>query len=206
MKDYRYYITLLKQFKSKFAEIFGDVNDNDSRKKIPLLQFAELKDDLRKPVSEIDRLSMQSGVLYSYYGANGKIGTINRFLTDFDMLCIAEDCGLYNSQEETAYIVRGKAWVNNHAHIIKPKNEAELQYLYYYFYFLDLNDYIKDGLGRNKLTQGNLRNINIAIPQFDDLKAFEDFSKSCDKLKFEAQKRLGKLNAAREELIDKYFR
>ena len=151
------------------------------------MQFAELKDDLRKPVSEIDRLSMQSGVLYSYYGANGKIGTINRFLTDFDMLCIAEDCGLYNSQEETAYIVRGKAWVNNHAHIIKPKNEAELQYLYYYFYFLDLNDYIKDGLGRNKLTQGNLRNINIAIPQFDDLKAFEDYSKSCDKLKFEAR-------------------
>ena len=84
-------------------------------------------------------------------------------------------------------VLEGKAWVNNHAHIIKPKNEAELQYLYYYFYFLDLNDYIKDGLGRNKLTQGNLRNINIAIPQFDDLKAFEDFSKSCDKLKFEAR-------------------
>lgn len=167
--------------------MFGDINDNDSRKRIPLLEFAELKDDLRKPVSEIDRLSMQSGVLYNYYGANGKIGTINNFLTNFDMLCIAEDCGLYNSKEETAYIVRGKAWVNNHAHIIKPKNEAELQYLYYYLYFLDLNEYIKDGLGRNKLTQGNLRNINIVIPQSDDLKLFADYTSNCDKLKFEAQ-------------------
>ena len=166
--------------------MFGDINNNDSHNKIPLLQFAELRDDLRKPVSEINRLSMQSGVLYSYYGANGKIGTINGFLTDFDMLCIAEDCGLYNSQEETAYIVRGKAWVNNHAHIIKPKNEDELQYLYYYFYFLDLTEYVKDGLGRNKLTQGNLRNINIVIPQSDDLKLFVDYAQSCDKLKFEA--------------------
>ena len=172
--------------KSKFVEMFGDINDSDSCEKIPLLQFAELKDDLRKPVSEIDRLSMQTGVLYSYYGANGKIGTINSFLTDFDMLCIAEDCGLYDSKEETAYIVRGKAWVNNHAHIIKPKNEAELQYLYYYLYFLDFNEYIKDGLGRNKLTQGNLQNINIVIPQSDDLKIFSDFASDCDKLKFDA--------------------
>lgn len=195
-----------EKVKSKFVEMFGDINDNDSRKRIPLLEFAELKDDLRKPVSEIDRLSMQSGVLYNYYGANGKIGTINNFLTNFDMLCIAEDCGLYNSKEETAYIVRGKAWVNNHAHIIKPKNEAELQYLYYYLYFLDLNEYIKDGLGRNKLTQGNLRNINIVIPQSDDLKLFADYTSNCDKLKFEAQERLGELNTAREELIDKYFR
>lgn len=167
--------------------MFGNINEDNSCKKIPLLQFAELRDDLRKPVSEIDRLSMQSGILYSYYGANGKIGTINRFLTDFDMLCIAEDCGLYNPQEETAYIVRGKAWVNNHAHIIKPKNESELQYLYYYFYFLDLNEYIKDGLGRNKLTQGNLLNINIAIPQSNDLELFATYAESCDKLKFEAQ-------------------
>ena len=94
--------------------------------------------------------------------------------------------GSLNSSHKSG-IVRGKVWVNNHAHIIKPKNEDELQYLYYYFYFLDLNEYVKDGLGRNKLTQGNLRNINIVIPQSDDLKLFVDYAQSCDKLKFEAQ-------------------
>ncbi len=122
------------------------------------------------------------------------------------MLCLAEDCGLYGSEEETAYIVRGKAWVNNHAHILKPKNEATLQYVYYYLYFLDFSEYIKDGLGRNKLTQGNLKNINIFVPDDNELNLFSDFATGCDKLKFEAQERLEELNTTREELIDKYFR
>ena len=44
---------------------------------------------------------------------------------------------------------------------------------------------------------------NVAMAQ---QKAFADYALSCDKLKFEAQERLGKLNTTREELIDKYFR
>ena len=170
--------------------MFGDVNELSAKSKTPLLQYAELKDELRKPVSEIDRMSMQTGTLYDYYGANGKVGKINDYLSDFDMLCLAEDCGLYNSKEETAYIVRGKAWVNNHAHILKPKSEAALQYIYYYLYYLDFNEYIKDGLGRNKLTQGNLKKINIYIPSDYELLQFADYAKSCDKLKFEAMLRL----------------
>ena len=89
--------------------MFGDVNSTSSRDRIPLLEFVELKDEHRKPVSEIERLSMQSGELYNYYGANGVIGKINGYLSDFDMLCVAEDCGLYDREQETAYIVRGKA-------------------------------------------------------------------------------------------------
>lgn len=37
-------------------------------------------------------------------------------------------------------------------------------------------------------------------------KVFADYALSCDKLKFEAQERLEELNAAREDIIDKYFR
>ena len=170
--------------KSKFVEMFGDVNFVSDREMVPLLKFVELKDELRKPVSETERLSMQEGKLYNYYGANGVIGKINDYLSDFDMLCLAEDCGLYNREQETAYIVRGKAWVNNHAHILKTKDESVLQYVYYYLYFLDFNEFIKDGLGRNKLTQGNLKKINIAIPSDKELNEFASYVKEIDKLKF----------------------
>ena len=186
--------------------MYGDINLSSLRDRIPLLEFVDLKDELRKPVSEIERLSMQNGKLYNYYGANGVIGKINDYLTDFDMLCVAEDCGLYDSKQETAYIVRGKAWVNNHAHILKPKNESILQYVYYYLYFLDFNEFIKDGLGRNKLTQGNLKKINIAIPSDNELDEFVSYVKEIDKLKFEASERKKKAEIEKENLIEKYFR
>lgn len=35
---------------------------------------------------------------------------------------------------------------------------------------------------------------------------FAAYVSSCDKLKFEAQERFKELNAAREDIIDKYFR
>ena len=195
-----------EDIKSKFVEMFGDINLNSLRNRVPLLEYVDLKDELRKPVSEIERLSMQEGKLYNYYGANGIIGKINEYLTDFDMLCVAEDCGLYGREQETAYIVRGKAWVNNHAHILKPKNESILQYVYYYLYFLDFNEFIKDGLGRNKLTQGNLKKINISIPSDKELDEFASYVEEIDKLKFEANKRKEQAQVEKENLIDKYFR
>lgn len=198
---------LTDSIKSKFVDIFGDVNlINNNYNMIPLLSLVDLCDDKRKPVSEIQRLSMQNGNLYPYYGATGQIGTINDYITDFDMLCVAEDCGAYKSGENTAYIVRGKAWVNNHAHILKPHNEMELQYLYYYFYWLDFTEYIKDGLGRNKLTQSNLKKIKINKPGDNEIKKFYTFVKNIDKLKFESIKRKNKLEEEREQLINKYFK
>ena len=60
-----------------------------------------------------------------------------------------------------------------------------MQYLYYYFYFLDFKEFIKDGLGRNKLTQGNLRRINIRIPSDKELNEFASYVEEIDKLKFD---------------------
>ena len=51
-----------------------------------------------------------------------------------------------------------------------------------------------------------VKSVSIIIPPIDLQNQFADYAKTCDKLKFEAQERLGELNTARVDLIDKYFR
>lgn len=46
----------------------------------------------------------------------------------------------------------------------------------------------------------------IYMPNDTTLDLYISSIDQCDKLKFEAQERLEELNAAREDIIDKYFR
>ena len=52
----------------------------------------------------------------------------------------------------------------------------------------------------------NLGAVAMPLPSIEIQNQFANFAIECDKLKFEAQERLGELNTAREGLIDKYFR
>ena len=82
-------------------------------------------------------------------------------------------------------------------------------YVYYALYQDDFFDFMMDGKKGLKMPRGDKNSIlNYQIPNvaMAQQKAFADYALSCDKLKFEAQERLGKLNTTREELIDKYFR
>ena len=62
------------------------------------------------------------------------------FLNDAHKLTVIDDFGYlvaplddyYKAGEESAYIIRGKAWVNNHAHLVKVKDSCDIKYLYYY--------------------------------------------------------------------------
>ena len=52
-----------------------------------------------------------------------------------------------------AYKVTGKSWVNNHAHILKPLAEIELDYLDYQLFFYPFTGGLTGTTGRKKLTQ-----------------------------------------------------
>jgi len=62
------------------------------------------------------------------------------------------------------------------------------------------------GININNLKNEHIDSIQIPIPSDFQQIVFCDYVHTCDKLKFEAQERLGELNTAREGLIDKYFR
>ena len=70
--------------------------------------------------------SAQRGALsvreYDYYGASGAIDKVDQFIFDEDLILIAEDgANLVLRNLQLAIIAKGKFWVNNHAHVLRPK-------------------------------------------------------------------------------------
>ena len=188
--------------KSRFIEMFGDPNSKQCEAFIEDAFF--IRDDLRKPLSGKERDAMKTGELYPYYGANGKVDDINQFLTDCDALCFAEDCGSYGPGEPTAYVIRGKAWVNNHAHLLVAKCPHFLEYARTYFTLLDINRFIS-GTTRAKMTQAQLKKINIEVPDQAMLREFDGFVSNVDKLRFDVQTQIDKLEQLKNSLMQEYF-
>ena len=166
--------------KSQFIEMFGDPNDLDLKHIIP--DAFIIRDDLRKPLNDGVRASMKSGTLYPYYGANGKVDDINQYLMDAEAICLAEDCGAYGPGEQSSYIVSGKVWVNNHAHILITKSNCNIRFANEYFRLLDISKYIS-GTTRAKLTQGQLKNLPMMIPSLERQNAFCEIIVQSDKSK-----------------------
>lgn len=188
--------------KSRFIEMFGDPNSKQCEAFIEDAFF--IRDDLRKPLSSKERDAMKTGKLYPYYGANGKVDDINQFLTDCDALCFAEDCGSYGPGEPTAYVIRGKAWVNNHAHLLVAKCPHFLEYARTYFTLLDINRFIS-GTTRAKMTQVQLKKVNIEVPDQAMLREFDGFVSNVDKLRFKTQQQIEKLEMLKASLMQEYF-
>ena len=164
--------------KSQFIEMFK----NESLQ-VPLEKIVEVKDDCRKPINEGERSEMKEGDLYPYYGATGIVDYINDYITDEELLCIAEDCGNYKAGEESAYIIRGKAWVNNHAHLVKVKDNCDIKYLYYYLKITNLMPYVS-GTTRLKLTQKKLKEILVTLPSAELQNRFVAIAQQADKSKY----------------------
>ena len=182
--------------KSQFIEMFwGETN------KVPLEEIVIVKDDCRRPINEGDRSEMKDGELYPYYGATGVVDYINDYLTDDELLCIAEDCGNYNAGEESAYIIRGKAWVNNHAHLVKTKEFCDIKYLYYFLKIADLKPYVS-GTTRLKLTQKKLKEISVTLPSTDKQKTFVNIAEQADKSEFELRKSIEAIDQVIKSLIN----
>jgi type I restriction enzyme S subunit len=67
--------------------------------------------------------------LYPYYGANGQVGWIDGYIFDEPLILLAEDGGFFGSSERPiAYKITGKSWVNNHAHVLRPREGIDIDY------------------------------------------------------------------------------
>jgi len=123
-------------------------------------------DRRRIPLSGVERGAMSSQQ-YDYYGASGIIDKVADFLFDDELLLIAEDgANLVLRNLPLAIIARGKFWVNNHAHILKPK-QGNIEYLSAVMEMLNYQLWIS-GAAQPKLTQDRLMSIALAIPPRDE--------------------------------------
>ena len=182
--------------KSQFIEMFGDVDHYE-----PLENVVIVKDDCRKPINDGVRSSMKEGELYPYYGATGVVDYINEYITNEELLCIAEDCGNYKAGEDSSYIIEGKAWVNNHVHLVKTKECCDIKYLHQYLKISDLMPYVS-GTTRLKLTQKKMKEIPILLPSIELQNKFVAISQQADKSKFELRKSIDAIDAVIKSLIN----
>ena len=124
-----------------------------------LKDVCEILDSQRKPVTKKDR---RQGC-YPYYGATGIQDYVDSYIFDGRYLLVGEDGAKWGAYDKTAFIVEGKCWVNNHAHILKLHNNIIDKFAEYYLVFKDLNEFITGAIVQ-KLTQQALKNIPIPVP------------------------------------------
>ena len=137
-----------------------------SWKNVELGNLCDVLDSQRKPITKRDRTVGE----YPYYGATGIVDYVENYIFDEKLVLIGEDGAKWESGEKTAFIANGKYWVNNHAHVIRPKRELLLdEWLVYYFYYKDLKEFVT-GLTVPKLNQGQLRIIPIPLPPLNTQK------------------------------------
>lgn len=135
-------------------------------KKYRIDEITENLDNLRKPLNSIQRSRISQKKLYPYYGANSLIDYVDEYIFDEEILCVAEDGGNWGYTEKCTYIVNEKCWVNNHAHVLRAKDNLNIAYLSYYLNYNDLNSHIT-GTTRGKLTKSALSNIEILLPELE---------------------------------------
>ena len=97
-------------------------------------EVCEFKDSQRKPITASKRISGP----YPYYGATGVLDYVDGFLFDEDLILLGEDGAKWGSGDKSAFVISGKTWVNNHAHVLKPDSSIDYQWLIYFLNFSDL--------------------------------------------------------------------
>lgn len=183
-------------------EWIGDVAEGFQM--LRLKNVADVLDQFRKPITA-DQRNQDADVLYDYYGASGVIDKIDGYTIDDHVMLIGEDgANLRMRNLPLMYEVNGKAWINNHAHILKPKENILFRYLFLTLEGLDINPYIT-GSAQPKLNQENLRNIWLPVPPIDVQQAIVD-SLDCEYTKVDAlianvQAQIEKLKAYKQSVI-----
>ena len=176
---------------------------------ITLNDFAECLDNLRVPVNAKERSKRIGNI--PYYGATGQTGWIDNYLTNEQLVLLGEDGAPFlDIFKDKAYIIDGKAWINNHVHILKSYfGDIGNRYLKYYLNNFDFKDYVS-GTTRLKLTQSKMKNIPIPLPPIEEQKRIVDLIESLfsklDRAKALAQNVIDNYELRRSAILHKAFK
>ncbi|MBT5268604.1 MAG: restriction endonuclease subunit S, partial [Candidatus Marinimicrobia bacterium] len=130
-------------------------------------ELCNIKDNLRVPLNSKQREKMVGDI--PYYGANGRVGNVNKSIFDEDLVLLAEDGGNFSEfyAKEIAYKVSGESWVNNHAHVLSMKDSScSIDWLHFSLIHKNITKHII-GTTRVKLNKSDLENIKIWVPPED---------------------------------------
>ena len=162
-----------------------------------LENVCDILDSQRIPVTAVDR---KAGP-YPYYGANGVQDYVADYIFDDELVLLAEDGGNFGSKDKPiAYRVSGKCWVNNHAHVLKPKNCIDIDYFCYSIKFYDTSRLV-NGATRQKLTQAAMRKMLIPMREIEIQRGI---AVKIGRIEYLIQKRKDQLNRI-DDLVKSQF-
>lgn len=158
------------KYKPSGVEWLGDVPEHWEVKALKYL-FENL-DYRRIPIAAEDRSGIDK--IYPYYGASGIIDYVEDYIYDETLILVAEDgANLLSRSTPLAFRAEGKYWVNNHAHILRPKFNV----ITYWESVLQLFDYTPyvSGSAQPKLTADNLGSFQLPVPPLPEQLAIAAF-------------------------------
>ena len=169
-------------------------------------ECCEILDSQRVPINSEERAKRKGD--YPYYGANGVQGYIDDYIFEGDSILLAEDGGNFDQYADRpiAQWVTGKFWVNNHAHILRAKDNATDKWIFYSLVHKNILKNINGGT-RAKLNQSDLKEIEILLSPLPEQKKIASILTSVDEVIENTQKQIDKLQdlkkATMNELLTK---
>ena len=127
-------------------------------------QIAECLDAKRLPVNKSERAKRGGNI--PYYGANGQVGVIDDYIFNEPLVLVVEDETFTGRTQAFSYLIRGKSWVNNHAHVLRATAAITASYLNYGLAFYPFIPRTTGSTGRRKLTQKGLMTAPFLLPPF----------------------------------------
>ncbi len=177
---------------------FKDFTDAWEQRKVR--DIADRFDNLRIPVAANLRVSGTT----PYYGANGIQDYVEGFTHEGEFVLVAED-GANDLENYPVKCVKGRIWVNNHAHVLQGKqNIADNQFLAFSINRADIEPLLVGG-GRAKLNAETMMDIPLSIPKIEEQRFIGNYISTIDHLITLHQRQLEKLKNVKKSMLGKMF-
>ena len=163
-------------------------------------EITDRYDNLRIPVAASLRVAGKT----PYYGANGIQDYVEGYTHDGEFILVAED-GANDLKNYPVKFVKGRIWVNNHAHVLQGKFDyANNQFLAYAISQANIESHLVGG-GRAKLNAETLMDIELFLPSKDEQIQIGRYLANIDNLITLHQRKYEKLTNAKKSMLEKMF-
>ena len=157
-------------------------------------------DKQRVPITANLRISGST----PYYGANSIQDHVEGFTHDGEFVLVAED-GASDLINYPVQYVKGKIWVNNHAHVLQGKSEiCNTNFLSFCINQAEIRPYLVGG-GRSKLNAEVMMGINLNIPSLPEQQQVGQFFKKIDQQITIQQEKIQHQKQTKQALLQQMF-
>ncbi|MDY5027882.1 MAG: restriction endonuclease subunit S [Oliverpabstia sp.] len=163
-------------------------------------EVADRYDNLRIPVAANLRIPGST----PYYGANGIQDYVEGYTHEGEFVLVAED-GANDLKNYPVKCVKGRIWVNNHAHVLQGKNEiTDNRFLAFAISQADIESLLVGG-GRAKLNAETLMGLDLLLPVKQEQVLIGNYFANLDRLVTLYQRKCDELKEIKRYMLQNMF-